>query len=107
MNTTTKIIGATLVGATLLATAIVYKSISISEAAKARVVAQATTWKMSQRDTASKMILDYFEEPTTTEPYFIMEPYLKEGCSYVPNIQRYSYTDTLGNKWFVASTTCQ
>lgn len=108
MNTTTKVILSSIVGATLIvgATTTVYRSISISDAAKVRVVQQAATWKMTQRDTASKMILDYFEEPKVTEPYFILQPHLPEGCSYVPNVQRYIYTSELGNKWYIASTTC-
>lgn len=89
-----------------ITTTVVYTTVGVTQEAKNRVVEKAAQLNMTQRDTASKMILDYFEEPPLTEPYFITQPFLLEGCSYVPNVQRYIYTDYLGNKWFVASTTC-
>lgn len=39
--------------------ATVYKSISVSEAAKTRVVQQSKVFKITQRDTASRMLLEW------------------------------------------------
>jgi hypothetical protein len=56
---TKTILGGALILGTIITTTIVYKSITITEEAKNLVVTQSLEWGMSQRDTASKMIIEY------------------------------------------------